>query len=933
VIHVTDSFQRLLYVDGMKDAIAYILAFLGVIMMSQTARSDTSLTLIVTNIPYGWGTANGDTVVLIGTLNGWNTTSTATIQNHALRYQFASVSTTPLGDDWGDKPAGANLGFRFVAPDNAANTLIKTDFRSNDGNFRLALQVGAANVVEIDASPIRTLVDQASCVRVNGVCERNYVPIDRSKFAFPGGFWKALVMSYDDGHDQDRGLIPIFNQYGIKGTFHLNSSWLDTSTFVSSDDVRGLFAPHEVSVHTVSHPDLAYVSDEAIRWEVGHCRWALSQLTGYDTCSMSYPMGGYDNHVLAQLPGQGITCSRTVENTFSLDYLPVNPLKWHPTCHHANASAIADELINRTQEQMALLFIWGHSYELDYGFVDNSWAYMSALCQKLGHRGDIWYAGMEEVRAYLAAIQALTYPAENVIHNPSSSITIWAKPADTLIKIAPGKTVTYPSGQVSTIPALAYENSVLTILYKPGTNVLSSADNVYIHIGCNGWQNTQDVLLTRQGDAFTCAYAIPAGVKSLEWAFFDGHDVWDDNGGRDWSLAVRSRTTGTPASIDLVEATFSILAKASSEQNAVNEVVDVNAEGRSVTTTQQGGFGQFGHISVHYDANHLYLGGTSLNPGGNNNAVMLFLHIDTLKSAASNLWNFTGTPYGLDKLHNVLFNPGVNLAILLGDEFGDGAFMHFNLESGSDFGQGAFYIDTTIKRFIPVPGTKLSQYDGATNAPTVSSDDDSNRQTDRWEIAIPWASLNAPLGVRSIGALYVSGLIASDGTSNNDRYLSSNYLGANIAGMLDAHGNYGFNLVTLGGQRIGLADADSDVDGMSDVWENKYGFNAASAADATDDSDGDQINNAEEFVAGTNPTNGNSAFQCLEITPSTSPTSGRIIRWNGAEDRVYSVEASSDLRAPWSELAANLPPSGMWTDTMHAADQQIFYRLGVKKAE
>lgn len=893
-------------------------------------RGDTRLTILVTNIPSGWGTANGDAVAVIGTLNGWSPSGAAVIQGHSLRYDFASVPTPALGSEWIDKPAGANLGFRFVDPGNTVGTLIKTDFRANDGNFRLAIAVGSANTVEIDAAPTRLLIDQASAVRVNGVREREVVRIDRSRFAFPGGLWKALIMSYDDGHDQDRGLIPIFNQYGIKGTFHLNSGWLDTATFVSSDDVRTLYAPHEVSVHTVDHPDLTGVSDETIRWEVGHCRWALAQLTGYEPASMSYPMGGYDTRVIGQLPGQGIKSSRTVEATFSLDFLPADPLKWHPTCHHANASGLADEFIARTQEQMALLFIWGHSYELDNGYADNSWASMSALCAKLGHRGDTWYAGMEEVRAYLAAIRELTYPASHVIRNPSSSITVWAKPAGTLIKIAPGKTITYPAGQVVSTPALPYEDAAITITYTPGSNALAAAAGRYIHLGRDGWQGAQDLPLAQQSPGvYACTVTIPAGTKTLEWAFFNGADLWDDNGGADWSIAVRGHAPGTPAALDLVPGSPAIAASHAG-QNATGETVDFNTAGRSANAISQGGFGQFGDLHVNYDDHYFYIGGTGMNPGGTNNAVILFLQFDTLKNAADNLWDFAGTPYGLDQLHNVGFSPAVNVALLLGDEYGDGQFLHFNLENGYDFGQGLYYLDTSARRFLPIPGAVVSQFDGVTNRPTQSADDDGNRQTDRWEAAIPWSSLNAPMGVRSIGSCYLSGLIASDGVSGNDRYISANALGASVGGTLDQYGNYGFNFVTLAGQRVGLAEADSDGDGMPDVWENKHQLDPTKAADAGDDGDRDGRNNGEEYIAGTDPTNRASVFQCLEISPANFPTPGRMLRWTGVTGRVYSVEGRTNLLVNWTKLAADLPPAGAWTDTVHALDQQMYYRLGVR---
>ncbi len=40
---------------------------------------------------------------------------------------------------------------------------------------------------------------------------------------FPGGRQRALTLSYDDGVEQDVKLIGIMKEYGLKGTFNLNS--------------------------------------------------------------------------------------------------------------------------------------------------------------------------------------------------------------------------------------------------------------------------------------------------------------------------------------------------------------------------------------------------------------------------------------------------------------------------------------------------------------------------------------------------------------------------------------------------------------------------------------------------------------------------------------------------------------------------------------
>lgn len=49
--------------------------------------------------------------------------------------------------------------------------------------------------------------------------------------------------------------------------------------------------------------------------------------------------------------------------------------------------------------------------------------------------------------------------------------------------------------------------------------------------------------------------------------------------------------------------------------------------------------------------------------------------------------------------------------------------------------------------------------------------------------------------------------------------------------------------------------ADTDGDGMSDLWENAFGLNLNSPADATADADSDGANNLQEFRLGTDPRN------------------------------------------------------------------------------
>ena len=87
---------------------------------------------------------------------------------------------------------------------------------------------------------------------------------------FPGGLGKALTLSYDDGVEQDIALCGILDEYGLKCTFNINSGRFSpegkvfpagTIHRVMNDSrAYALFAdsPHEVAVHTYSHPPRDY---------------------------------------------------------------------------------------------------------------------------------------------------------------------------------------------------------------------------------------------------------------------------------------------------------------------------------------------------------------------------------------------------------------------------------------------------------------------------------------------------------------------------------------------------------------------------------------------------------------------------------------------------------------------------------------------------
>ena len=75
---------------------------------------------------------------------------------------------------------------------------------------------------------------------------------------FPGGKRYACTFSYDDGGKQDRRLVELFNKYGLKCTFNLNSSALirEDGENVKLKEIKELYKGHEIAAHTYNHPHL-----------------------------------------------------------------------------------------------------------------------------------------------------------------------------------------------------------------------------------------------------------------------------------------------------------------------------------------------------------------------------------------------------------------------------------------------------------------------------------------------------------------------------------------------------------------------------------------------------------------------------------------------------------------------------------------------------
>ena len=239
---------------------------------------------------------------------------------------------------------------------------------------------------------------------------------------FPGGRHKVLTMSYDDGRLEDRKLVEIFNRYGIRGTFHVNSG-LVTDTRVPVSEYKELYRGHEVSCHTVTHPTIARSPLELVAAQVLEDRKALEEAVGYPVRGLSYPNGSYSKEIINLLPALGIRYARTVTSTGTFA-MPENFLEWNPTCHHnRNLMALGEQFAALFKTQyLYMMYVWGHSYEFTN---DNNFDLMEDFCRMMGGREDIWYATNIEIVDYMDAAKRLQFSGDcSLVHNPSFD-SVW----------------------------------------------------------------------------------------------------------------------------------------------------------------------------------------------------------------------------------------------------------------------------------------------------------------------------------------------------------------------------------------------------------------------------------------------------------------------------------------------------------------------------
>ena len=210
---------------------------------------------------------------------------------------------------------------------------------------------------------------------------------------------KYFTVSFDDGTEQDRCVITLMERYGIRGTFNLSSGLFGrreenvtrTVTEVLPDgcrrertvhyahnilppeEARALYSREfiEIASHGAHHLHEAGLSRGELEEEIAGDAKELSALFGREIRGHVFPYGEYDADCLAVMKEAGLCYGRPTSSTGnSRGFRPQFAQGiLFPTCRLTDPDALPllRQFMNAETKEDLVFFLWGHSYELDYG--------------------------------------------------------------------------------------------------------------------------------------------------------------------------------------------------------------------------------------------------------------------------------------------------------------------------------------------------------------------------------------------------------------------------------------------------------------------------------------------------------------------------------------------------------------------------------------
>lgn len=216
---------------------------------------------------------------------------------------------------------------------------------------------------------------------------------------------KLFIFSIDDGTIYDRKVIDIFNKYGIKGTFNLNSGLDDFVWYLEDKPIRrlilrdniDLYNGHEITSHSLTHPHMTMCPGEIIVKEVGEDIVNLEKMFNRSVTTFAFPFEDSDERCINIIKHiHGINTIRLSDIDTSYQY--------PSDLYHVKITSLdVNDALNRFDEFVndnnAKLFVFvSHAYDFE---VNNTYDKLEELCRLVSGNKKIKNITMNEFKNWV----------------------------------------------------------------------------------------------------------------------------------------------------------------------------------------------------------------------------------------------------------------------------------------------------------------------------------------------------------------------------------------------------------------------------------------------------------------------------------------------------------------------------------------------------
>lgn len=113
---------------------------------------------------------------------------------------------------------------------------------------------------------------------------------------------RPVVLTFDDGYVSHWDAAVALDRRGMRGVFFVTLGHPRMADWQIKDlSGRG----HEIGSHTISHPDLTTLSDEALAYELNASRSQLETIAGRPIEFFAYPYGAWNHRVVSAVQAAG----------------------------------------------------------------------------------------------------------------------------------------------------------------------------------------------------------------------------------------------------------------------------------------------------------------------------------------------------------------------------------------------------------------------------------------------------------------------------------------------------------------------------------------------------------------------------------------------------------------------------------------------------